>query len=191
MTEAAPEQQTETPPAASDSQPTAEDVAKLNAAIAKERELRKEAERKAKEGQSARAKLDEIEAASASEIEKAVKAAREEATAAERARTARILAAAEARAQAADRFKNPATAVRLLDLDDVSVTEDGAVDAAAVTAKLNALAESDSYLLKDERPPVPTPGQAGIGVTGGAVARDPKAADLAQIEADLVAAKRR
>lgn len=192
MTEAAPEQQqaTETEQPASES-PTAEDIAKLNAALAKEREGRKEAERKAKENLAARAKLDEIEAASASELEKAVKAARDEATAAERTRAARILAAAEARAQAADRFRNPLTAVRLLDLDDVSVDEDGLVDAAAVTAKLNALAESDAYLLKDERPPIPTPGQAGIGVTGGAAVRDPKSADLAQIEADLAAAKRR
>lgn len=136
-------------------------------------------------------KLDEIEAASATELDKAVKAARDEATTTERTRTAGILAAAEARAQAADKFRNPGTAVRLLDLTGVPVTEDGLVDGAAVKALLDGLATSDPYLLKDDAPPVPTPGQAGIGVSGGAVARDPRSADLAQIEADLTANKRR
>lgn len=137
------------------------------------------------------AKLDEIEAATASDLEKAVKAARDEATAAERARTAGVLAASEARALAADRFENPSTAVRLLDLKDVSVSEDGVVDAEGVKSLLDALATSDPYLLKKEASPVPTPGQAGIGVTGGTVVRDPRAADMAQIEADLAATKRR
>lgn len=137
------------------------------------------------------AKLEEIEAANATELEKAVKAARDEATTAERGRSAGILAAAEARAQAAERFKNPATAVKLLDLSTVPVDESGVVDATAVKAQLDALAASDDYLLKDTKPVVPTPGQAGIGVSGGGAgpANDPRG--LAQIEADLQAGKRR
>lgn len=137
------------------------------------------------------ARLDEIEAANATELEKAVKAARDEATTAERTRTASILAAAEARAQASERFQNPATAVRLLDLSGVPVTEEGEVDANAVKGLLDALAESDPYLLKATKPTVPTPGQAGIGVTGGApVPTTPQGRLRASIEQDIAANRR-
>lgn len=112
------------------------------------------------------ARLDEIEAANATELDKAVKTARDEATTAERTRTSGILAGAEARAQAAERFRNPATAVKLLDLSGVSVDDEGVVDAAGVKALLDSLAESDPYLLKDDKPEVPTPGQVGLGVGG-------------------------
>ncbi|MDR7253716.1 hypothetical protein J2X46_002706 [Nocardioides sp. BE266] len=137
------------------------------------------------------AKLDEIEAASASELEKAVKAATAEATGAERARVSGILAAAEARAQASERFQNPATAVKLLDLSSVAVTDEGEVDGAAVKGLLDSLAESDPYLLKATKPAVPTPGQAGIGVTGGApTPTTPQGRLRASIEQDIAAGRR-
>lgn len=189
MTEATAE--TTTPPAASDSQPT-DDVARLNAALTKERELRKEAERKAKDGLTAKQRLDEIEAASASDLEKAVKAARAEGYAEAQKSAHALLLRSEARALAAEiGFADPTDAIALVDLAGVRVEENGDVDSEAVKKELAGLAERKQYLLKSTEPPVPTPGQAGIGVSGGTVARDPRSADLAQIEADLSAAQRR
>lgn len=141
--------------------------------------------------QAKAARLEEIETANASELEKAVKKAVGEATTAERTRVAGILAAAEARAQAAAKFQNPATAVKLLDLSGVPVSEEGDVDKAAVTALLDSLATSDPYLLKSDKPPVPTPGQAGIGVTGGTPQPTTAHGRLRQsIEADIAAGAR-
>lgn len=137
------------------------------------------------------AKLDEIEAANASELEKAVKAARDEATTAERTRAAGILAAAEARAQASERFQNPATAVRLLDLTNVPVTDEGEVDAQAVKGLLDALAETDPYLLKATKPTVPSPTDVGLGVGGGTPApTTPQGRLRASIEQDIAAGRR-
>lgn len=188
------ESTTETPAqrTPSESAPTAEDIAKLNAALAKERELRKEAEQKARDGKSAADRLAELESANATELEKAVKAARDEATAAERQRSARVLAAAEARALAATaKFRDPGDAVRFLDLEGIKVSDDGAVDSAAIESQLGELAKAKPYLVTEEKPPVPTPGAAGIGVSGGGgQPLNSKAADLAQIEADLAAYRR-
>lgn len=139
------------------------------------------------------ARLDEIEAANATELDKAVKAARDEGTTAERTRTSGILAAAEARAQAAAaKFRDVSDAVKFLDLGNVKVSEDGEVDAASIKTQLDALATAKPYLLNSDEPPDITHGQAGIGVSGGGVQpNNPRAADMAQIEADLAATKRR
>lgn len=189
----APAEGTTPPEAASESQPTREDIDRLNAAITKERDLRKSAEKAAKDGKDASTRLAQIEEANASDIEKAVKAARDEATAAERTRTAGILAAAEARAQAADRFQNPATAVRLLELGDVRVSDEGIVDADGVKALLDALAESDPYLLKTKESTVPSPAQVGLGVGGGAMPQPttPHGRLRASIQQDIEAGSRR
>lgn len=157
---------TPTPPG--DLAPT-DDATKLKAALDKERELRKAAEKAASEGRTAAAKLAEIEAANQTENEKAVAAARKAGAAEVMAQVNARLVASEARALAtAAGFRDASDAVRFLDLAEVKVSDDGTVDAAAITKALDVLKDDKPYLLVDQKPPVPSPGQAGIGVTGGA-----------------------
>jgi hypothetical protein len=64
-------------------------------------------------------------------------------------------------------------------------------DPAAVTAAITAATETNPRLKAVTEDPFPSAGQAGIGVSGGGATHgDPRSADLAQIEADLRAAKR-
>lgn len=171
----------ETPPAENPptATVTAEDLAKLQTALDKERELRKSAEKGDKEGRAAKARLEEIEAASKPELDRAVEAARKEGIAeATKSANGRLISA-EARALAAEsRFRNPATAVRLLDLSEVSVTDTGEVDTDAIKAALETLAKDEPYLLADAAQPVPPAGQAGIGVAGSGVPTDGSARSL-------------
>lgn len=100
------------------------------------------------------------------------------------------LVKAEARAlAAAAKFRDPADAVAFLQLDQVKVDDDGNVDAAAVKAALDELAKIKPYLLDDGKPQPPS-GDIGQGHRSGPPA-DPRVADLAQIEADINAHKRR
>jgi len=78
-------------------------------------------------------------------IEEARRAAMAEAT--EKANK-RILRA-EVRAQAAGKLADPADALRLLDLDDFDVDEDGEVDADAISAAIADLIKSKPYLAAD------------------------------------------
>lgn len=72
-----------------------------------------------------------------------------------------------------------------------SLAEVDPTDQAAVTASIKAAVEANARLKAEADDPFPTAGQAGIGVAGGgSVPADPRSADLAQIEADLRAAKR-
>ncbi len=97
--------------------------------------------------------FDDLQAANASEMEKAVKAARAEGAAEVAARANERLVGAEARALAAEmKFRNPATAVRLLDLSGVKVGEDGDVDSARVRSLLDTLGKTEPYLIGDGRP---------------------------------------
>lgn len=71
-----------------------------------------------------------------------------------------------------------------------SVAEVDPADATAVAEAIKAAVTANPLLKAAD--PTPTPGQAGIGVTGGGAApTNPRAADLAQIEADLQATRRR
>lgn len=180
------------PPASTGFQPiTSQDA--LNALVA-ERVNREKAKFADYSDVKAKAKrLDDIEAANATELEKAVKAARDEGRTEATSTTHGILRKAEARALAsASKFRDAADAVAFLDLAAVKVSDDGTVDADAIKAQLADLAKAKPYLLTDDTPPVPTPGQAGIGVTGGTSApASPRAADLAQIERDIKAGARR
>lgn len=64
-------------------------------------------------------------------------------------------------------------------------------DQVAVGAAIKAAVEANPRLKAETEDAFPSAGQAGIGVAGGgAAAADPRSADLAQIEADLRAAKR-
>lgn len=103
----------------------------------------------------------EIEAAR-TDHEKAVDAARKEgeSTALERA-NARVVRA-EAKAAAGGRFHDPEVAVRLLNLSDVKVGEDGSVDAAVLKTKLDALAAEHPYLVNEGKSkPKSDPSQGG------------------------------
>jgi hypothetical protein len=164
---------------------TAEDLAKVQTALEKERELRKVAEREAKEGRSYKAKVEEIEAASKPELDRAVEAARREGAAEATGKANGRLVAAEARALAAEaKFRNPATAVRLLDLSEVSVTDAGEVDTEAIKEALKRLGDDEPYLLATgDGTPAPA-AQAGIGVGASkaipTTAQDKIAAGLAR-----------
>lgn len=74
------------------------------------------------------------------------------------------LVSAEARALAAEaKFRNPALAVRALDLKDIPVGDDGEVDGTAIKAKLKELSDADPYLLDDGKKPTPKPDKAQGG----------------------------
>jgi hypothetical protein len=136
-------------------------------------------------------RLADIEAANASDLERAVKAARDEGRAEVQTAANTRLVTAEARALAAEmQFRKPGHAVKLIDLSSVKVGDDGEVDSAAVRSLLDDLAKDDPLLLAvpdDGRPK----GSADQGVRATAPSNDPRAADLAQIEADIKAGKRR
>lgn len=172
--------------------PSADDLAKVQAALDKERELRKTAEREAREGKAAMDRLAELDEAQKSEIEKAFERGRTEGRTESQKVANERLVASEARAIAAEsKFRNPATAVRLLDLSSIPVSDDGSVDSAAVKALLADLGEAEPYLLAEEAPPLPTANQVGIGVIGNGAPTDPIAADMAQIAADVAKATKK
>lgn len=64
-------------------------------------------------------------------------------------------------------WKNPATALRVVDLSKVTIGEDGKVE--GMKAALDALAKSDPYLLKDKESGEadPTPGSTGVPANNG------------------------
>lgn len=111
------------------------------------------------------AQVDALTEASKTELERAVDAAKDETTEAERAKSNGRLVAAEARALAAEqKFRNPALAVRAVDLSDVKVDDDGEVDMAAIKTKLKSLSDADPYLVDDGKVrPKPDRSQGGGG----------------------------
>lgn len=160
----------------------------VNAILAKQKRDAKPADYDALKAAAKR--LEEIEAANATDLEKAVKAARDEGRNEVQAAANARLITAEARAIAAEmQFRKPNHAVRLVDLSEVKVGDDGEVDAKAVRALLDDLAKDDPLLLAvpdDGRPK----GDADLGPRSTPPPSNPRAADLQQIEADLAAARR-
>lgn len=70
-----------------------------------------------------------------------------------------------------------------------TLTDVDPTNAEAVAAAVKSFVDAHPRFKVDS---TPTPGQAGIGVTGGGTGPvDPRTADLLQIQADLAAAKRR
>lgn len=159
-------------------------------AIAEERDARKAAE---KSNRALQAELDKLKQASQTEQEKAITAARKEGEQAVTERANTRLKNSEARAlAAAAKFRNPATAVKLLDLSEVKVDDDGEVDSEAVKTLLKKLAEDEPYLVDDGKGTTASPSSAGIGVTGdgnGALPKDPRARRLAIIQQDVEAGR--
>lgn len=111
------------------------------------------------------ARVDELDAANASELEKAVKKAREEGASEVQTKANARLVAAEARALAAEaKFRNPALAIKAVDLRDVKVSDDGTPDAAAIKTLLADLAKDEPYLIDEGKTtPRPDPSQGGGG----------------------------
>jgi hypothetical protein len=141
------------------------DIEKLQAALNREREIRKAAEKEAK---TRGVRLEELESAGKSDLEKAIDAARREAEAkadervsAAQQRVNARLVAAEVRATAAEKqFRDPGMVAKLIDLSAVDVDEDGTVDTAAIVKQLDQLAKDKEYLLVDNGPKRP---QGDIG----------------------------
>ncbi len=131
-----------------------EDVSGLKNALAEERKARKAAERDVKEARDAlsdvQGRLDKLETDGKSEQERAIESARkeaaEEARKDERSKWAGTLRAAKAEVLAAGKLANPKLATRLIDLSEIEVNEDGAVDEGAISKAIDSLLESDPYL---------------------------------------------
>jgi hypothetical protein len=147
-------------------------------------------EARAKENSKAATELEQLRTQAMSDQEKAVNAAKTAGYTEALTKANKRLVSAEARALAAGaKFRDPGDAVKFLTLDDISVDEDGNVDASAIKSALEELAKSKPYLLDDGKAPAPS-GDIGQGHRTGPAA-DPRVADLRQIEADLNAGKRR
>lgn len=104
-------------------------------------------EKRAKENKAAADKLATLEEANKTETERL----NERASAAEKRAADAVtrIVKAEVKALAGSRLKDPGDAVRLLDLDQFEVDEDGNVDEAIVKAALDELIESKPYLALD------------------------------------------
>lgn len=104
------------------------------------------------------AEHDKALEAAKTEQEKAVDAARKEGAESVTSAGDTRFIGSEARAlAAAAKFRNPALAVRSIDLTGIKVGADGEVDAAAITALLTKLATDEPYLVDDGKTGKPRP----------------------------------
>lgn len=116
-------------------------------AIAAEREARRKAERDARD---AKKELDKLRAEGQSDAEKALAKAKEEARGeALKEANVRVLKA-EVRALAAGKM-DPALAIKLLDLDQFEVDDDGEVDEKAISKAIDVLLKSHPGLANGKR----------------------------------------
>lgn len=115
------------------------DVERLTKALERERQARKDAERAAKDGKSAAQRLAELEERSKTDSERAVEQARREAAAEAEARVAErftgLLLRSTVLARATASFEDPEDALTV-DLDGLSVNDDGSVDTDEVDRRL-------------------------------------------------------
>lgn len=145
-------------------------------ALEAERAARKAAEKEAKRVRGLEAELASLREQQMSEQEKAIEQART--SAAEEARNealtevnrrlfrAEVKAAAAGKVADPDLLNDPEVAMSLLGLDEVPVTDDGEVDAEAISAALDDLIERKPYLAVGERQPVPDADQGARGNGG-------------------------
>lgn len=112
-------------------------------ALAAERAAAKAADKRAK---AAEAELEKVKLANASAEEKALAAAKAEGRS-EALSTANVrLVRAEVKAAAGGILQDPEDAVRLLDLTEFEVDDDGEVNTKAITVAVSRLAEAKPYL---------------------------------------------
>jgi hypothetical protein len=124
-------------------------------ALAAERDARRKAERALKQHEAELAKLRE---ATQSEQEKALAQARAEGKAEALQTANQRLIEASVKAAAAGKLANPALAVRLLDLDEFTVNDDGEVDDTAIAKAIDALVTNEPYLAAGAKPQTSTGG---------------------------------
>jgi hypothetical protein len=148
------------PPAPSDDGPDAEE---LRNALATERKTRKrmeaEVERLKREG------MDDTER----QVAEAKAAGRAEAL----AEVNQKLVRAEVRAVAAAKLADPGDAVRLLDLDEFEVSDDGTIDTRALGNAIDKLVEAKPYLAKPTGTTAPPRVPQGTRGGPGAPATEP------------------
>lgn len=123
-------------------------------ALAAERETRKAAEKAQRDAErrikTMEAELAKFRDADKTELERAVEVARREA--AEAAKTEatqsfnRRILEAEVKTAAAGKLSDPTDAVRLLDLDEFAVGDDGTIDAKPIMRAIDALIKEKPYL---------------------------------------------
>jgi hypothetical protein len=133
-------------------------------ALQAERNARKAAE---KQIADLAAQLDAIRVEQMTDQEKALAVARSEAAETAKVETAatyeRRLLEATVKAQAAGRFRDPADALRLLDLTDIPRGDDGVIDDAAIGAALDQILSEKPYLGTDQTPSWPAGDQGPQG----------------------------
>jgi hypothetical protein len=184
-------QPVETPPAPET--PPAEDAKFTQADVDR---IVGEAKRKAKPAdyddlKSAAKRLADIEAANATDLEKAVAAAKRETEETIRGEVRRERVLDRIEVLAAKDFADPEDArLRLGSRADDFVNKDGQVDAEEIAKALKTLLDDKPHL-KAVQPDGRPHGQADLGPRTPAPPADPRAADLAQIEADLRLTPRR
>lgn len=143
-------------------------------AIAAERAAAKEAEKARKAAEKRASDLEErlakIDEANQTESEKALEKARKEAAEAARvevlATSNERLLKAEVRAAAGGKLADPEDAVRLLDLGDFSVGDDGDVDRTPIDKAITDLLETKPYLAANGHTPSGDLDQGGRGGEG-------------------------
>lgn len=138
---------TKTPPA------DEKDPDKLKTALDAERKAREAAESNAKKASKelikAKNTVKKLQSEGATDQEKAVAKAREEAAKEATGKANSKLVAASVKVAAAGKMRNPALAVRLLDLEDFSVDDDGDVDEDAIEKAVDKLLEDNPELASD------------------------------------------
>lgn len=128
---------------------------------------RKAAERKAADLESRLAKLEGAKKTDhEKELEKARNEAKEAGTKEATAKANARILRAEIKSAAAGKLADPADALRLLDLDDFEVDDDGEVDAKAITKAIAELVKDKPYLAAGSAGK-PKPGSADGGARGG------------------------
>lgn len=133
-------------------------------ALDAERAERRKAEKRAKDLD---AELSKFREASMTEQEKAVEAARKESAAATLASVNQRILKAEIRAAAGGKLADPEDAIRFLDLDIFTVTDEGEVDQKAVASAIDRLLQLKPYLAASATRPA---GDADQGARGAAMA---------------------
>lgn len=146
-------------------------------AIAAERETAKAAQKAAREAEkrlkTLESELAKFRDADKTELEKQVEVARREAAAeattqATQAFNRRLLEA-EVKGAAAGKLSDPADAVRLLDLDDFTVADDGTIDTKPIAKAIEQLLKEKPYLSAgDPRRPSGSADQGPQGAGNGA-----------------------
>lgn len=161
----------------------------VNAILAREKRNAKPADYD--ELKTKAAELDQIKQATATDLEKAVNAAKRETEDAIRAEVRRDRVLDRVEVLAAKDFADAEDArLRLEKHADEYLTKDGQPDSAAIKTALEQLLKDKPHLSAEKDDGRPK-GDADQGPRNNPPPSNPRAADLAQIEADLQASKRR